>query len=150
MMGHDPRTRTNVGPMGGRPGEDAQEARAPRPSAPRDKDDPSKAPHTPPVVMPGPEAVVGAEIAQIGVEGKPTFSKAGPGALLLTLGGVGLLIVIAAVTVGLLVNWGTGLAVLGVGALGLLFNPLIAATLLRARDRQDVADSHLPAERRGR
>jgi hypothetical protein len=102
------------------------------------------------MVMLGPTEEVKAEIAQVGVEGKPADgdAKAGPGSLLMTLGIFFSLIVVAAITVGLLVNWATGLAILGVGCLGLLLNPLFAATLMRARDRQDVAVHHPPPEDR--
>jgi hypothetical protein len=152
MNYHTPARNTTDASYRDRPGNDAAPARPGRaPSAPAhvgENDDPYKTPPAPTLVMPGPQEQVKDEIAQIGVEGRPADGKAGPGSLLLTLAALFCLLVIASVIVGMTVGWATAAAVFGVGCLGLLLNPLVAATLLRARDREDVAEHHLPPEKR--
>lgn len=96
-----------------------------------------------PLVMPGPPQQVAEEIAQIGVEGRPADVKAGPKMLWYELAFIVGLIVVMAVGVGLWLSWFAGFVVLGLGFLALLFNPVVGATLARARDREVVAHRHI-------
>ncbi len=81
-----------------------------------------------------------AEIAHVGVEGAPADPKAGPGLLSLELGIAFVVLLLIAGVATWLLGWITGLAILAIGMVGMVFNPVVPATLLRARDRKDVAD----------
>lgn len=95
-----------------------------------------------PFIMPGPASEVAEEVAAEGVEGRPADVRAGPrmlwGELLIVL----VLVVGAAAGAGIWLGWQGGLAVLAVGTLALLLNPVVGATLGRARDRDVVAHRH--------
>lgn len=117
-------------------------------STPSDKADPTRTPHTPAVVMPGSVESIQEEVAQISPEGRPADVKSGPGAIMLTLAGLFSLLLIVSIVMGTLVNWATAAAVFGVGCLALLLNPVVMAALMRARERDVVAERHLPPEER--
>ena len=113
--------------------------------------DPSRFPaHPPPLVMPGDADEVARETAQVGVEGEPADPKVGPGAILLGLAGVFVLLVIVSLVLTWTVSSTTGVAVFAIGSLGLVFNPVVTAALMRARDKQDIVDEHRSEDVRAR
>lgn len=93
-------------------------------------------------IMPGPEAEVAEEVAAEGVEGRPADVRAGPRMLRSELAVIVVLLLGASVGLGAWLGWLVGLAFLGFGTLALLFNPVVGATLSRARERDVVAHRH--------
>ena len=100
--------------------------------------------------MPGDADEVARETAQVGVEGEPADPKVGPGAILLGLAGVFVLLVIVSLVLTWTVSSTTGVAVFAIGSLGLVFNPVVTAALMRARDKQDIVDEHRSEDVRAR
>lgn len=99
-------------------------------------------PPAPPMVMPGNPDEISKEISRVGVEGTPADPKVGPGAILLGLGTIFAGVVIAGVIVSITVDVPTALMVFGIGCLALVFNPLVWASLMRARERQGIVEDH--------
>jgi len=100
-----------------------------------------------PMSIPGSSTEIAEEIAEVGVEGTPADPRSGPGmyTVELVIGFVAL-VAIAGVAA-LMLGWLTGLAILAIGIVGMVFNPVVPATILRARDRKDVAEHHLDEAR---
>lgn len=121
--------------------------RTPEPSVP-ELPPPGLLPEEPPtavqdlstVVMPGRAESVAEEIHDVSPEGSPGDPKAGPGALLAAVGGMALLVVAAAVAMGIWFSWAAGAVVAALGLAAMFFNPVVLATLLRAGERKEVLE----------
>ena len=94
-----------------------------------------------PVTMPAAPEQAARDIANVGVEGRPADASSGPGLLRLEMLGMLAALVLVAAGVGMWLGWGVGLTMLGVGALALIFNPVLGATAMRTADRKRAADS---------
>lgn len=99
----------------------------------------SSEPSTMPVTMPVPAAQAADDIARIGPEGRPADARSGPGMLMLEVGFVFVLVAAASIATGIWVGWGLGLAMFVVGGLALMINPVIGATAMRTKERQEAA-----------
>ena len=114
----------------------------PQPDAPGALPDPDpKA--TSQLDMPAPPEQAATDIARAGVEGRPADAKAGPGWLRLELLAIAAGLILVSAVVGMWLGWGVGLVMLVVGTLALVLNPVMGATAMRAKDRQQAADEEL-------
>jgi hypothetical protein len=100
-----------------------------------------------PMTIQGPRDEIGHEIAALSPDGEPAHPKDGPGTLAASVGLVALGVVLIAVALGWWLGWAGGVAALAIGAVAVLFNPSVIATLFRMKERKTVADrhNHLPA-----
>jgi hypothetical protein len=109
------------------------------PPAPRLRSAVNEEPSAVPMTMPAPAPQAAEDIARVSVEGRPADAKSGPGMLMLEMGFILVLVAAVSVATGIWVGWGLGVAMFVVGSLALMCNPVIGATAMRARDRQEVA-----------
>lgn len=95
---------------------------------------------TDPLVMPGTRREAERDIAYVGPEGMPADAKDGPTMLRLELIGLTVLLLGIALGVGVWFGWVYGAVIAGWAMLSLMFNPVVWATLSRAKDRSIAAD----------
>jgi hypothetical protein len=93
-----------------------------------------------PLKMPASAERAAKDISDVSVEGRPADAKAGPSMLRLEMLGMLAGIVLVSVGIGFWAGWGLGVAMLVVGTLALMFNPVLGATAYRAQDRKKAAD----------
>jgi hypothetical protein len=93
-----------------------------------------------PMKMPAPPEQVARDVRRIGVEGRPTDPKSGPGMMRLEMLGLLVLVVAAAGAIGLWAGWGIGMAVLAIGMLALFFNPVLMAAAVRTSERKQAVE----------
>jgi len=98
-----------------------------------------------PLVMFGTPDRLSQEVSRVGVEGAPADPRSGAGLLTVELGIALVFLLLVAGAAAWLLGWVSGLAVLAIGLVGMVFNPVVPATVLRARDRMDIA-SHRSAD----
>lgn len=100
----------------------------------------------PRMIIPGEAGALAEEEAAEGVEGRPADPKTAPWGLRAEIVvAVGVLVLFGG-AVSVWLGWQAGLASLGIGLLGMVFNPLTMATILRARDREVVLEHHVRME----
>jgi hypothetical protein len=92
------------------------------------------------MIMPASPERAAREVDDAGPEGRPSIPKAGPGLMIPGLVLFAVVIVGAAVLIGMRFNWYAGLGALGLGLFALLVNPVVGAALERRRDRQKAVD----------
>jgi len=92
------------------------------------------------MIMPASRERAAREVDDAGPEGRPSFPKAGPGMMIPGLIIFAVVIVSAAVFIGMRFNWYAGLGALGLGLLAILVNPVVGAVLGRRGDRQKAVD----------
>lgn len=95
---------------------------------------------TDPLVMPGTRREAERDIARVGPEGIPADAKDGPTLLRLEIVGLTVLLLGIALGVGVWFGWIYGAVIAGWAMLSLLLNPVVWATLARAKDRSIAAD----------
>lgn len=95
---------------------------------------------TDPLVMPGTRREAERDIANVGPEGVPGDAKDGPTLLRLEIVGLTVLLLGIALGVGVWFGWIYGAVIAGWAMLSLLFNPVVWATLSRAKDRSIAAN----------
>jgi len=95
-----------------------------------------------PMTIPGSQESAAQEVNVVSPEGRPTHSdaKAGPGRVWMEMSIVALVIVAVAAAIGAFFNIWAGLVALAIGLLALVLNPVMGATVLRAKDRAEVID----------
>lgn len=95
-----------------------------------------------PMTMPGSPEQLAAEIQGIGVEGLPADAKAGPGMLVAQMIGWAVLMVALCAIAGLWLGWTPALVMVGFLVIATMLNPVMWATLARARDRVTIVKIH--------
>lgn len=91
-----------------------------------------------PFVIPGNPEEVADEIGSVSIEGRPGDPKSAPRLLrteLLIAAGA---ILFTAVVVGIWISPVVALVMLAIGAIGMFVNPVVAATVARANEREEV------------
>lgn len=94
------------------------------------------------VVMPGTHKEAADEIKQVGAEGAPADAKLGPRALRMAMLGGWLVLAGVSVAAGLTLGWPVGFAMLAIGTLFFFFNPVMLATSVRAKEREEALAHH--------
>ncbi len=92
--------------------------------------------------MPGDHEHAAEEIKAVSPEGLPGDAGAGPGALSVTMLAMFGLVLLAAMAGGIVLGWPAGVAILAIGSLALLANPVMIATTQRVKDRKEVLREH--------
>lgn len=92
------------------------------------------------LTMPGPNSAE--EIEAVSPEGKPADANTGPGSIWLMLVGAWVLLAIVAVVIGSTLSWAMAALMLVLGTLGMIFNPVVLASMSRAKERREVLHHH--------
>ncbi|HPO92644.1 MAG TPA: hypothetical protein PL072_04145 [Phycisphaerales bacterium] len=101
-----------------------------------------------PMHMPAARDTAAEDIRRTSHEGLPGDPKAGPGLLAVEIAVIVGVLLLVAIGVSVTIGWELGVVVLALGLVGLFWNPVIGTTILRIRDRRDVAELE-DAERSG-
>jgi hypothetical protein len=90
------------------------------------------------VTMPGDPQRAARDIARVGVEGEPAVPNEGPAAVARSMLILTAIVFFGCAMVGLLWSWEAAIVGMAIAALGLVFNPVMIAALLRRKDRVKV------------
>lgn len=92
------------------------------------------------MTIPGPVETAARDVEAVSPEGRPAEmdAKAGPGRMMMEIGLVVGLTAIVSIGIAVWINVWLGLATLALGLLAAVFNPVVAATAMRAGDRAKV------------
>lgn len=100
-------------------------------------------------VMPGTPEQAATNVERVSPEGRPGVAVAGPGTLWLTLAAIWLGLAVVALILSVMLSWAVGLAVLAIGSLALMLNPVLGAVTQRAEDRsQAIREGDAPSQTR--
>lgn len=117
---------------------DSSKFDSPKGPKPQSDDPHDSAPHLPLSIDGSPESAA-RRVQAVSVEGRPADAKSGPGRLILEMGAMMLVVLIFA-GVGWIFDWRLGAAILAIGLLATLFNPVMWATANRVAERKVVTD----------
>lgn len=92
------------------------------------------------MTMPGTAEESAQDTAAVGTEGAPANPKAGPGILWGQLAVALLVLLGLSVATGWWFGWAPGIAAFAISIVAFFLNPVVGATIARARDRQMVVE----------